>query len=126
MSDSTSPTPTTNDTATKAPSLVVISRVRSLIQANEMNCSESALKILNEQIEEMVKKACENAKKRKRKTVKDCDFGSGLLAKYVAGHGLDFDQEQNAAFESTITKVASAACDRAVANKRKRLIVEDF
>ena len=57
--------------------LVVVSKVKKMIkETSDMNTSASAMLVLTKIVEAHCKKAIENARKEKRKTVMDRDFES--------------------------------------------------
>lgn len=121
------PAETSNDSKKpKENSLVVISRIRATIKAMELNCSESAIEAVNELVLELCRRAGANAKTNKRKTIKKDDFGDYFINEFMEGEDILCSTEEAEAFKQKCGGLAKSACDRARANKRKRLIAEDF
>jgi histone H3/H4 len=55
--------------------LVVSSKIKSFVkESGDLNTSANVFEVLSGKVEELLKKAIENAKKDKRKTLMDRDF----------------------------------------------------
>jgi hypothetical protein len=92
----------------------------------DMNCSESAIGALNKAVLDLCMNACANARANKRKTIKGDDFVNTMLSKFIEGEEVNCSPDSGQAFLDGCETNAKRACSRARANKRKRLIPQDF